>query len=169
MRNALRAPKSQSQIAAIFCCKCPRHQPNRSGEAFFVLEKIAKRVAIACDFLSQEISQGSLGEKALLGPKKWLRFFRLRQKIAVAIAEKSRHFVHSGNVCRNDYFRLFFVSNLCVSEGSEQILAPSLGVLSCLLSPWAPWSQMLAWSNRCKFSHFRALCNLNVSHELPNA
>ena len=31
----VKVPKSQSQIAAIFCRKSPRRQPNRSGDAFF--------------------------------------------------------------------------------------------------------------------------------------
>ena len=36
-------------------------------------------------------------KRFFLGPKKSLRFFHLRQKIAIAIAEKSRHMVHSAS------------------------------------------------------------------------
>ena len=45
-------------------------------------------------FVARKKSQGSLGGEALLRPKELLRFCHLHQKIA--IAEKSRHLVHSG-------------------------------------------------------------------------
>ena len=54
-------------------------------------------------FRRKKKSQGSLGggggEGTLFGLQKSLRIFHLRQKIAIAIAEDSRHLVHSASEC----------------------------------------------------------------------
>ena len=85
----------QSQIAAIFGRKRPRRQPNRSGDAFF-LKKSHKKTQSLAIFRRKEKSQGFLGGwRTLLGPKKSQWLFFTWQKIAIAIAEKSRHLVHS--------------------------------------------------------------------------
>ena len=47
-------------------------------------------------FYRKQESRGFLGKNLkLLGPKRLLRFFPLRQTITIAITEKSRHLVHS--------------------------------------------------------------------------
>ena len=61
----------------------------------FFPRKIAKRIDIASDILSQGKLQGFSGGKTVLGSKKSLRFSHLRQKVAIAIAEKLRHLAHS--------------------------------------------------------------------------
>ena len=61
----------------------------------FSFENRSKRIAVASDFPSQgKTSQGwERRLKKTFGAQKSLRFFRLRQKIAIAMAEKSRHLV----------------------------------------------------------------------------
>ena len=72
--------------------------PWSSGDVF-LLEKSQKKIAIASAFPLQGNRKefGGREGKDSFGPKKSLRSFHLRQKIAVAIAEKARHLVRSAD------------------------------------------------------------------------
>ena len=75
----------------------PLWQPGVYNDTCFFLEKLQKDSQSLATFRHKKIARLSGKGKDTLGVKKSLRFFHLRQKIAIAIAGKSRHLAHSSN------------------------------------------------------------------------
>ena len=88
---------SQTAAGTLFSSK--KRKKNRKLLAIFVARKHRKAL------------WGRGGERHFWCPKKSLRFFHQRQKIAIAIAAKTRHLVHSGGVPKPGYL---VVCNFCV-------------------------------------------------------
>ena len=86
----LRAPKLAIAMTVFFCRKSHCRQPNRSKDASFPKNRKSRR-----NPLQGKIGKGFWGGRTLLGAQVSLRFSHLRQKIAIAIAQKSQHLVHA--------------------------------------------------------------------------